>query len=67
MSVPTVRSWLVDAAQRIDAPDGYLLRTNYSVSGRELQGQGYIRYETAKEIFSEYYKKNKRIWTFSLS
>ncbi|KAF0142720.1 MAG: hypothetical protein FD122_320 [Stygiobacter sp.] len=43
------------------APDGYLLRTNYSVSGKDLQGQGYIRYETAKEIFSEYYNKKKYV------
>lgn len=43
------------------APDGYLLRTNYSVSGKDLKGQGYIRYETAKEIFSEHFDKNKNI------
>lgn len=43
------------------APDGYLLRTNYSVSGKDLQGQGYIRYEAAKEIFSDYFNKKKYI------
>lgn len=43
------------------APDGYIIRTNYSVSGRDLKGQGYIRYETAKEIFNEHYNKDKHI------
>lgn len=43
------------------APDGYLIRTNFSVSGKELKGQGYFRYETAKEIFSEHYNKEKDI------
>ncbi|MDP2036867.1 MAG: hypothetical protein Q8L04_05755, partial [Ignavibacteria bacterium] len=51
----------IDVNDPAIAPDGYLLRTNYSVSGKDLQGQGYIRYETAKEIFSEYYNKNKYI------
>lgn len=43
------------------APDGYLIRSNYSVSGKDLKGQGYIRYETAKEIFSEHFKEEKNI------
>lgn len=43
------------------APDGYLIRSNYSVSGKDLQGQGYIRYETAKAIFNEHYEKDKHI------
>lgn len=29
------------------APDGILIRTNYSFSGRENKGMGYIRYENA--------------------
>lgn len=57
----------IDSYQKFDvndptvAPDGYLIRSNYSVSGRDLQGQGYIRYETAKQIFSEHYNKDKNI------
>ena len=35
-----------------DSPDGYLLRTNYSVSGRPNEGYGYIRYDNATRLFS---------------
>lgn len=35
-----------------DSPDGYLLRTNYSVSGRPNEGYGYIRYDNAAWLFS---------------
>ena len=29
------------------APDGYIIRSNYSFSGREGKGQGYVRYDNA--------------------
>ena len=29
------------------APDGYLIRSNYSFSGREGEGKGYVRYDNA--------------------
>lgn len=35
-----------------DAPDGYLLRTNYSMSGRPDEGFGYIRYDNAARLFA---------------
>lgn len=35
-----------------DSPNGYLLRTNYSVSGRPNEGYGYIRYDNAARLFS---------------
>lgn len=35
-----------------DSPDGYLLRTNYSVSGRPNEGYGYVRYDNAARLFS---------------
>ena len=35
------------------APNGYLIRTNFSISGQENKGYGYIRYQTASEIFSK--------------
>ena len=35
-----------------DSPDGYLLRTNYSVSGRPNEGYGYIRYDNAARLLS---------------
>jgi len=33
------------------APSGYLIRTNYSFTGKMNQGYGYIRYNTALELF----------------
>lgn len=35
------------------APDGYLIRSNYSFSGREGKGQGYVRYNNAQKNISE--------------
>lgn len=36
-----------------DAPEGYIVRSNYSFSGREGEGQGYVRYDNAKKIISD--------------
>ncbi len=33
------------------APFGYLIRSNYSFSGTEDEGYGYIRYQTADQLF----------------
>lgn len=41
------------------APDGYLVRTNYSMSGKKDVGYGFIRYQTAEEIFAKAYKNNQ--------
>ena len=41
------------------APDGYLLHTNYSFTGEEDEGAGYIRYATAEMLFNQAYEKNK--------
>ncbi|MCE1189645.1 MAG: hypothetical protein LWX56_10955 [Ignavibacteria bacterium] len=41
------------------APDGYLIRTNYSCSGADNKGFGYIRYGTASELFGEQYSHSK--------
>ena len=42
----------VDANDLKNAPEGYLIYTNYSYTGRFNEGMGYIRYQTASEIFS---------------
>lgn len=36
-----------------DAPDGILIRTNYSISGTEGEGLGHIRYKNAEHILSD--------------
>lgn len=35
------------------APFGYLIRTNYSVTGETDKGYGYIRYTTTEELFDQ--------------
>ena len=40
-----------DASDPAVAPRGYLLRTNFSASGAPEDGQGYIRYQTATDLF----------------
>lgn len=37
-----------------DAPEGYLIRTNYSMSGPDGVGRGYIRYQTAQKLTNEH-------------
>lgn len=36
-----------------DAPEGFIVRTNYSVSGQHPGGMGYIRYDNVYEILAE--------------
>ncbi|MEG1616636.1 MAG: hypothetical protein RR202_06650 [Bacteroidales bacterium] len=36
-----------------ESPDGYLIRTNYSFSGREDEGMGYVRYENARKLLND--------------
>jgi hypothetical protein len=40
-----------DANDPMIAPNGYLLRTNFSASGTPEKGQGYIRYQTETDLF----------------
>ncbi|MGI6520058.1 MAG: hypothetical protein ACOX2D_02835 [Fermentimonas sp.] len=41
-----------DANDPMQAPHGYLIRTNFSYSGYMDEGMGYIRHETAHYLFS---------------
>jgi len=47
-----------DATDPEVAPNGYIIRTNYSVSGEYGDGGGYIRYVTISEVFEEAIKSN---------
>lgn len=47
-----------DANDPATAPDGYLIRTNFSFDGRKDDGAGYIRFETASSIFGNAFKSN---------
>ena len=42
-----------DANNTAEAPNGYVLRTNFSFTGKKDIGYGFIRYQTAQEIFSQ--------------
>lgn len=48
-----------DANDPAVAPNGYLIRTNFSISGQENKGYGYIRCETAKGLFEKQMKDGK--------
>ncbi|MEG0517351.1 MAG: hypothetical protein RR555_00600 [Bacteroidales bacterium] len=48
-------SWTkIDANDPKVAPQGYIVYTNFSYSGRYNEGLGYIRYNTASKIIGEY-------------
>jgi hypothetical protein len=49
----------IDVNDPKQAPDGYVIRSNYSVTGREDDGKGYIRHATAKKIFAEAANRNE--------
>ncbi len=49
----------IDANDPAIAPNGYVIRTNYSFTGKASIGGGYIRYETANKVFSEAVKNNE--------
>ncbi len=40
-----------DANDPAQAPNGYIIRTNYSFTGKKDVGYGFIRYQTAQDIF----------------
>lgn len=40
-----------DANNPVEAPNGYIIRTNFSFTGKKDVGYGYIRFQTAQEIF----------------
>ena len=58
---------MYDANDPKVAPEGYLIRTNYSFSGRENEGAGYNRYITASAIIKEAYRSKKLSPEFFLS
>ena len=40
-----------DANNPVEAPNGYIIRTNFSFTGQKDVGYGFIRFQTAQEIF----------------
>lgn len=49
----------IDVNDPVAAPMGYLIRTNYSFTGKPNEGQGYIRYLTAEKLFYQASATNK--------
>lgn len=56
-----------DANDPVTAPNGYIIRTNYSFAGEENQGAGYIRYQTASKVFTDKYEEGKFSFDFLLN
>ena len=50
-----------------DSPDGYIIRTNFSVSGKSGAGYGYIRYNTACRLMKEAETLTPDLFTESIS
>ncbi len=48
-----------DANDSEVAPNGYIVRTNYSESGTKDKGYGYIRREAAEKVFAKALENNK--------
>ena len=48
----------IDANDPTVAPFGYVIRTNYSHTGKMGKGGGYIRYVTANKVFDDAVKNN---------
>ncbi len=46
------------------APNGYLIRTNYSFAGEDNKGFGYIRFATASSLFEDQMKNGKISFEF---
>lgn len=46
------------------APNGYLIRTNYSFAGEDNKGYGYIRYHTAYDLFENKQRNGKLSFEF---
>lgn len=49
------------------APNGYLIRTNYSFEGEDNKGYGYIRYSTASDLFANRYENGKISFEFLIN
>jgi hypothetical protein len=56
-----------DANDPTIAPNGYLIRTNYSFAGEDNKGMGYIRYATASDLFASKYEKGKISFEFLIN
>lgn len=50
-----------------DTPEGYLIRTNFSVSGRPSDGYGYIRYNAARHLIGSAGNISPALFTEGLS
>ena len=44
-----------------EVPEGYIIRTNYSISGAENKGQGYVRYDNASKLIKDRLSSGEKI------
>lgn len=56
-----------DVNDPVVAPNGYLIRTNFSIAGEDNKGYGYIRYSTASKLFENQTKGGKVSFEFLIN
>lgn len=56
-----------DVNDPVVAPNGYLIRTNFSIAGEDNKGYGYIRYATASGLFENQIKNGKISFEFLIN
>lgn len=56
----------IDVTNPSVAPDGYIIRTNYSTTGTADGGYGYIRCSTAEDLFKSGKEKNELTYKYLL-
>lgn len=56
----------VDVNDAKTAPAGYVIRTNFSAKGRNDEGYGYIRYNTAEDLLKKASEENNLNYKFIL-
>ncbi len=54
----------IDVNDPSHAPNGYIIRTNYSFTGNPERGYGYIRFRTAETLFAEAFQDGRLSWQF---
>ena len=56
----------IDVTNPSIAPDGYMIRTNYSTTGTTDGGYGYVRCSTAEDLFKSGKEKNELTYKYLL-
>jgi len=47
--------WMFDATDTTEAPDGYIIRTNFAINGDGVNGSGYERYDRSSDLIESFH------------